>query len=294
MLHCRKNFWHVEFPFLHLFPQLHTQLPDFQVNQNTERIIAYQTLTLYQNSRMSRPLLLIVLCLLVRFTCFSAFAAGNIPLPIDSVNFKRIQHKKVRKLITQQKHFGIRTFNEIHPVCYNIPDSSTYRSFTKSELISQDINIVWNNLIHQSPSDEFNGRIVTFGLLYSKKSNDLLYSSESYAGIEEGQILFFNLRVLSGIKNLAVAMEVTRLDNNEKTIEYCYVDHGETKGTQKFTLKSTPDGFTEITQLTKYKCKSRLRDRRLYSFFHERIVKEFFNAIKRKSESGNLVIVGMK
>jgi hypothetical protein len=223
--------------------------------------------------------------LIFAFAWFPGYSNGNLPISIDSVDFNRIQHKKIRKLITRQKQFGVSTFDDMLPVCYNLPDSNYYQTFKKSELIRQDINVVWNNLIHQSPSDEFDGRIVTFGLLYSRKLNNFLYKNESYAGIEEGQILFFNLHVL-GIKNLAVAMEVTRLDIDHKEIEYCYVDNGSTKGTQKFMLKSTPEGFTEITQITKYKCKSRLRDRRLYSFFHERIVEEFFAAIKNKSENG--------
>ena len=91
--------------------------------------------------------------------------------------------------------------------------------------------------------------------------------------------------MLSGIKNIAVAMEVTRMDNAQKVLEYCYIDHGNTRGTQQFILKPLPDGKTEITQITRYKCKSRLRDRRLYSFFHERIVREFLRSIKNRSES---------
>jgi hypothetical protein len=226
------------------------------------------------------------LILIFVFTWFRGFSSGDKPVPIDSVDFNRIQHKQVRKLIERQKHFGVRTFDDLHPVCYYIPDSNKYQTFTKSELIKQDINVVWNNLIHQSPSEEFDGRIVSFGLLYSKRLNNFLYKNESYEGIEEGQILFFNLRMLSGIKNIAVAMEVTRKDNDHKELEYCYIDNGSTKGTQKFTLRSTAEGYTEITQITKYKCKSRLRDRRLYSFFHDRIVSEFFTAIKNKSETG--------
>ncbi len=180
----------------------------------------------------------------------------------------------------------------MRPVCYALTDSNSYRTYQKSGVIRQDINVVWNNLVHQSPSDEFDGRIVTFGLLYSKKLNQLLYENESYEGIEEGQILFFNLHVL-GIKNIAVALEVTRLDTDQKEIEYCYIDHGSTSGTQKFILKPTPEGFTEITQITKYKCKSRLRNQKLYSFFHDRIVNEFFAAIKNKSElRGNVMAAG--
>lgn len=225
----------------------------------------------------------ILLSVLVTFS-LSCFSTEIMPVPIDSVNFKRIKHKKVRKLISMQKKFGVSTFDEIHPVCYNTLDSNDYRTFKKSQLIRQDISVVWNNLIHQSLSEEFDGRIVTFGLLYSKKYHNLLYKNEPTTGIEEGQVLFFNLRMLSGIKNLAVALEVTRMDDENKTVEYCYVDHGDTRGTQKFTLIPTKDGFTEICQITKYRCKSKLRDRRLYSFFHERIIKEMFNSIKTKSE----------
>jgi len=233
---------------------------------------------------MERQLLRTILLLMIVFNCISGISAVNEPVPIDSVDYNRISNKKIRKLISQQKQFGLKTFDEIHPVCYNALDSNNFRIYKKSQLIKQDIDVVWDNLTHQSPSSEFNGKIVTFGMLYSKKYNNILYNDETYSGLEEGQILFFNLRVLSGIKNLAVALEVTKMDHENKIVEYCYVEHGDTKGTQRFSLQQTAEGFTEITQFTRYKCKSKLRDRRLYSFFHERIVKEFLAKIKSKSE----------
>jgi len=176
----------------------------------------------------------------------------------------------------------------MNTVCYNSPDSGLYSTFMKKQLIKQDISVVWANLTQLSPKDEFDGRIVKFGLLYSKKHNNILYRNEVKPGIEEGQILFFNLRVLSGIKNLAVALEVTRLDNDNKSVEYCYVDHGNTKGTQMINLTTTPEGYTEIEQITRYRCNSKLRNNRLYSFFHERIVNELFENIKDKSENSDL------
>ena len=234
---------------------------------------------------MTRQISKAILLLIIVFNCITAFSAVYNPVPIDSVDYNRISYKKVRRLISLQKHFGLKTFAEIHPVCYNDQDSSNFRVYKKSQLIKQNIEVVWDNLINQSPSSEFDGRIVTFGMLYSKKCNNILYNNEPSTGLEEGQVLFFNLRVLSGIKNLAVALEVTNLDRENKIVEYCYVEHGDTKGTQRFSLTTTAEGFTEITQFTRYKCNSRFRDRRLYSFFHERIVKEFFRKIKSQSEN---------
>ena len=234
---------------------------------------------------MARQLLRILLLSTIIFHWLSGISAVYEPISIDSVDYHRISFKKVRKLISGQKQFGLKTFDEIHTVCYNTLDSNNYRTFKKSQLIQQNINVVWDNLTHQSRSSEFDGRIVTFGMLYSKKYNNILYNNESFAGLEEGQVLFFNLRVLSGIKNLAVALEVTKMDPESKVVEYCYVEHGDTKGTQRFSLKPTTEGFTEITQFTRYKCSSKFRDRRLYYFFHERIVNEFFNKIKSKSEA---------
>ncbi len=221
----------------------------------------------------------------ILYLAFPGFTCGQVPVSIDSVDFHRIEQKSVRHLIKHQKHFGVQTFNELHTVCFNNQESDSYDSFWKSQLIRQNIDVVWNNLVHQSPSAPFNGRIVTFGLLYSKKQNDFLYKDQSYEGVETGQTLFLNLRLLRGIKNIAVAMEVTRLDSNQKVIEYCYIDHGSTQGTQKFSLKSTPEGFTEISHESRYKSKALLRSHGLYTYFHGRVVKEFFSNIKTKSET---------
>lgn len=237
---------------------------------------------------MNKQTIVVLILIFFVLRCNHCSAEDKIPVPIDSVDFSRIQHKKVRRLISLQKKYGIKTFAEIHPVCYNNNDSLYYRTYFKSQIIKQNIDIVWQNLVHQSPTDEFDGRIVTFGLLYSRQNNELVYSNESTDGIEEGQVLFFNLRMLCGIKNVAVALEVTGMDAELKTVEYCYMEHGDTKGTQKFILISTGEGETEIQQITKYRCNSMIRDRRLYTFFHELIVKEFFHTLKIKSEPPGL------
>jgi hypothetical protein len=211
-------------------------------------------------------------------------AAGYIPVPIDSVDLSKIPHKKIRELLSVQKHFGITNFNEISPACITHADSGEYRTFLHSQVIRQNVSVVWKNITERPLSEIFNGHIVSLGLWYSSLSNNLHYRNEKQSGLEEGQIIFFNLRVLSGIKNVAVALEVTRMDTSSRTLEYCYVDHGNTRGTQQITLQPLPDGSTRITQMTLYKCNSHLSYRKFYSYFHGRIVKEFFYNLRLRSE----------
>jgi len=213
-----------------------------------------------------------------------ASSAEYTPIPIDSVDYEKIQHKKVRRLVRDQHQLGIHFFNDLHPSCAVIADSNTYGIHIKSQLIRQDIEKVWNIVSKQSVKDEFNGRIVSFGFLYARGSNKLSYINDDCKGLEVGQIVFFNLRLLRGFMNLAVALEVTRVDSGNKTIEYCYLSNGKTEGTQQVSLKPTPEGYTVITQFTRYKCKSKLRDKRFYAFFHGRIVRELLGNLKRKSE----------
>jgi hypothetical protein len=237
----------------------------------------------FPESSKINQLILITLVLVLTMIYYPSKAIS--PVPIDSADFTRIPHKKIRALLQKQIKSGVRTFDDISTACYSVNDTSNYRIFNKSLLIKQSPDIVWQYLTKQSPSDEFNGRIVSFGLLYSKHYQGITYQNEPIQGVEVGQVLFFNLRMLRGIKNLAVALEITSLDAQNHTVEYCYTANGNTEGTQHFIVQPAENGQTLLTQVTRYKCKSKFRNRRLYSFFHEKIVNEFFAAIKQKSES---------
>ena len=90
----------------------------------------------------------------------------------------------------------------------------------------------------------------------------------------EGQVFFINLDLLGGLKKLVVAYEVTKVDDDNKTIQFCYINNGVSEGTQRIILSKTEDGETKGHHNKIYRSQSKIRDKFLYPGFHKMIVKE--------------------
>lgn len=205
-------------------------------------------------------------------------------LPLSTVNFERVHQKKVRKLIQQQALNGVELFSDLKPSCYNVQDSLKYSYQKSSNIIREVIQKVWKKLKGLKPKDEYSGKMVSFGFLYSKRLNQLFYNDDDFKDIEEGEIFFLNLKLLGGIKNIGVALEVTKVDEENKIIQFCYLNNGMTEGTQEVKLVETSDGNTLITQETRYRNRSKFREKRLYPIFHQKAVRELHYNIKRLIE----------
>jgi len=195
-------------------------------------------------------------------------------LSINSIDFDRISQKKVRSLLKKQQSHGIEFFRDLRPSCYSEQDSVSYSSHKSSQTIREKIQTVWDKLKSIKPHDEYCGKMVSFGFLYSSKFDRILYSDDDYQEIEEGEIIYLNLKLLGGIKNIAVALEVTRVDDENKTIQLCYLNNGMTEGTQQIKLSENTDGNTVICQETRYKNLSKFREKWLYPLFHQKAVNE--------------------
>lgn len=198
----------------------------------------------------------------------------NAQMLINAVDFDRIPQKKVRDLVKQQFDLGAVFFSDLNSSCYSEQDSNRYSFQKTSHVIKEKIYKVWSKLKCLKPKDEYSGKMVSFGFLYSKRLNKVLYSDDDFMEIEEGQILFLNLKLLGGVKNLGVALEVTKVDDANNTIQFCYVDHGMTEGTQQVKLIENKDGDTVISQESRYRNHSKFREKRLYPFFHQKAVSE--------------------
>ena len=176
----------------------------------------------------------------------------------NAIDFAKVSQAKLRKMMQSLYLKGIKTFCELNPSCYLEADSSDYSVHRSSNLIKEDINEVWKNIKTINPKEIYTGRMLSFGFIYSKKEDKIVYCTDEFNGIEVGQIIFINLRMAGGLKNLGVGLELTNIDEENKTIRYCYLQSGISHGTQEICLEKTEDGYTRITQTTHYKSKSKL------------------------------------
>jgi len=223
--------------------------------------------------------LIALLCILSWSTrCFAQ-------LPINSTDLNRISQKKVRSLLKKQQLDGIEFFSDLKPSCYSEQDSFTFSFHRSSQTIREKIQNVWYKLKSIKPRDEYRGRMVTFGLLYSSKTDRVLYNDDDYQGIEEGEIIYLNLKLLGGIKNIAVALEVTKIDDENKTIQLCYLNNGMTEGTQQIKLAENTEGNTVICQETRYRNLSKFREKWIYPLFHQKAVNELHKNLRMLIET---------
>src|SRR6478609_4405312 len=198
------------------------------------------------------------------------------------INFNKIKQRKVIELIGAHKLESVRDFRRLSSLCYDMSADTTYSKHTKKFLVKDDVHRVWEHYKTISPQEAWNGSMLSFGLLYSKNRNELIYIGDSYPGIEEGQIIFINIRLLGGLLNIAVAHHITEVNEKEKLIRLCYIEKGASEGTQWIRFSKTADGFTEIIHETRYKSKSQFRDARLYPMHHERAIIQFHQNVRQK------------
>lgn len=221
---------------------------------------------------------------------FLSSETSTAQLSIDKLDYSRIPQKQIIEFVEQQKKSGHKRFSDFIPKCFLAQDSAQYRKITTRYLIHGKADDVWNEYLSIQPSQAYGGRIVGFGFLYSKDEDRIIYKEDKFDKMKVGQVFFFNIKLLGGIRNLGVADEVTAIDENQKLIRFCYLENGKSEGTQEIQLSGTEDGFTVITHNTWYKSNSRFRDSMLYPFFHKRTVNEYHHNIRERIENTELVL----
>jgi hypothetical protein len=202
------------------------------------------------------------------------------------IDFGRIKQQKVRDLLNLHKLEEVNDFGRLKSCCYCENDTS-FRSHSKSFIIKANIQKVWEAYSTIHPKIAWDGKMISFGVLYCKENNELVYHDDQYKGAEVGQIFFVGLRILSGLLKLGVAHVITKIDEENKSLRICYLEKGKSEGSQFISLHETFDGYTKVIHDTKYKSDSAFRDRILYPTLHSIAVKEYHRNVKRKIESGN-------
>ncbi len=198
-------------------------------------------------------------------------------------------HQKHKYKFIHNKYFKKSTvLNDLMPKCYDLSDTESYLTENDTFIVKENINTVWEKYKTISLKDIYCGKIVHFGFIYSKKKNKFIYENDDFDGMHEGQVYFIRLNLLGGIKKLIVAYEITKIDEEKKMIQFCYINNGISEGSQKIFLSKTKDGFTKILHKTLYKSKSKFRDHFLYPVFHRKVVAELHNNLIRSLSKNTL------
>ncbi len=208
---------------------------------------------------------------LLSYTCFSQAMLAEI-------DFNRIPQKKIRHFIDNQIDNQKLSFSDIEPSYHHGTDDS-YINLNYVEdafLFRENLEKVWDSYCSTKMAESWNGRKISFGLLLSKWSDFIMYHSDhNYTELDTGQVFFVNLKLLRGVYNLAVGLEIINIDNQNRTIQFSYVKGGKSEGVQTIHFSETSEGYTKIVHTSEFKSNSRFRDRRLYPRFHKKFIYEF-------------------
>ncbi len=199
-----------------------------------------------------------------------------------TIDFSRIKYEKVKILLQSNGLRSLADLGNLKSFCFDPKDEKRYHKHTMSFSIDADVEVVWNAYKTISPQETRKRSMVSFGLMYSRKQNEVMYMDDAYNGLEPGQIIFLNLNLFANIINLAVGHEITGVNDTKKTIEICYLQNGASMGTQLIKLKDKGERSTEVIHETWYRSGSFFRDKILYPIFHEKGLTEFHENVNRK------------
>lgn len=200
---------------------------------------------------------------------------------IGLVDLSQIRQKKVRKLIMHQQAMEVQYFSDLEASVTEAVDLSEFMNYEKEYLIRENPDEVWYNYTNTSQTDIWDISKISFGLIYCRDSETIFYADQTVLGLEAGRIYYINLKVFNGFYSLPVAFEITRVDADERLIEFSYIKGGKAEGKQIIRIFDTVDGFSKIIHSSFVRSGSAFRDNYLYPFFHKKLINEFHFNMKK-------------
>jgi len=200
---------------------------------------------------------------------------------LNDVEFDRISQYKIQEYVVWQQEHGIEAFSDIKPSMQASSDIKGYFVRENEYQINKDIEDVWNLYVNTNPTKSWNGKKVSFGFLFSKKEDRIVYSGDNISKIDTGTVVYLNIRLMTGLKNLATAFEFINIDSKNKVIEFSYLTGNVSEGKQRVQFTSTPKGNTRILHTSFYKSNNFLKNYLLYPYFHTRTTNEFHRNLKK-------------
>lgn len=198
---------------------------------------------------------------------------------LDDIKLEQIEQKTIRKYVGRQIEEGKHQFYDIQPSWNRGDDLSIYNKNEMTLFLKANLKDVWQSYLSIDPSKMWNNRSTSKGLMLQKYPTKIFYNADSSAYIDTGQVYFLNLKILSGIHNIAVAFEIITIDTLEMVIEFSYLEGNQSLGFQQIKFIAVDDNSTKIIHTSYFKSDSHFRDKWLYPFFHRKVTKDFHDNV---------------
>ena len=127
---------------------------------------------------------------------------------INGIDLLRVKQRSVHKLFARNKIKTLKNLADLQSFCYDPNNGRTFYKHVKSFRISAPLENVWRTYKTIPPQDTWRGRMVSFGMMYSRQENHITFSNDAYAGLAPGQLIFLNLNLFANKAHLAVGHEV--------------------------------------------------------------------------------------
>jgi hypothetical protein len=222
----------------------------------------------------------ILLCLIMP-ACYAQYV-------LNVIDLEQIPQEKVRVMVASLQQEKITRLSELQSTFTWGQDMKGYCWLESAYRIKETPSAVWEIYNNTSPAESWNGRMVSFGLLISKYQNKVMYREDNYfSGIDTGQVFYVNLRIMRGLYNLAVGLEIIDIDPVNRSITFSYLKGGKSRGEQTIYFIPSRKGYTEVIHQTAFKSDSYLRDRYLYPYFHRIAINEFHRNMRNAISHGD-------
>lgn len=157
---------------------------------------------------------------------------------------------------------------------------SGFYKHEKTFIIPGNIEEVWPLYCQVGPKNMWSGPKTKFKMAYSKPEKTGFFRREKdIPGPSEGMVYEVKLRVFKLFK-IPVTFEVTKLSDEKKVIEFTYGLENKSHGKQILQFEDVSSG-TSITHTSYFKSGNKVRDKKLYPFFHEKYIDEFHKTMTK-------------
>lgn len=205
---------------------------------------------------------------------------GNAQMRLDEIDTGRIGQEKICEYIEWQQETGIETVADIAPSLSANSSVKGYRVRENVYILKHRLQEVWQQYIFTNPSRAWNSKRVSVGFVITKDQN-IAYYNDDITRIDTGMVVYINIKIAHGLKSLATAFEFTKIDPENKIIEFSYIKGNGSVGKQRLSFFETANGFTRIVHTSYYKSSHLFRNYLLYSYFHTRLTNEFHRNMKK-------------